>query len=551
MRVISFVMPTLGWQRLKTVLNGFDKLNRNPQLSIIVVLGLIFVFLKLKGFNVSNTLWAEDGRVFINQAREYGIYSIWEPYAGYFHVYPRLIAWISYFFDLPLTPIVFFIGWILAYTSLIYIAANRALNLGLSATHATLISILLVAQPHSGEAFFNLTNAQWFTGAALAIYLLIPVKDTSSILEKLIVFIASLTGPFALLLTPVLFVQLIVYKDWKSRKFIYVTVLVAATIQLVAILLSSRLGKNGFDTNITHWLTVIYTFFTFGKKSLIPQLAALFFWVTTIWAFVLVLPTELLKNVRQRYEAIEITSLVLVMSAGVFFLAGLVAAKTPIQDMSPIGSGARYFFIPYVLIFLAAVLITSKRPKLLSRIYASLIVLVISTFSVFKGSDLQFNAFVEFAKQKSDVLIPIRPERQWNIFLYQDQSQEAGHMHKPVPLSISSAGMYNIVNQFNDTKHFKATSSTPYFIFDIRDKCRYSKYIGVEFSMPLHEGAIVEVSLENKNNVVKSQSLRRYATSEDTIVHFALPMSNATHLRFYPSDKVSDFRLDSAKLYCL
>lgn len=551
MRVISFVMRTLEWQSIKTVLNSFDKLNRNSQLSIIVVIGVIFAFLKLKGFNVNNTLWAEDGKIFINQAREYGIYSIWEPYAGYFHVYPRFIAWVSCLFDLTLTPIVFFIGWILAYTSLIYIAANRALNLGLSATHATLISILLVAQPHSGEVFFNLTNAQWFTGAALAIYLLIPVKDASSVLEKLVVFIASLTGPFALLLTPVLFVQLIVYKDWKYRKFIYLTVVIAATIQLVAILFSSRLEQGGFDTNIIHWLTVIYTFFTFGKKSLIPLLAALFFWGMTIRAILLVVPAEFTKSNCRNYEVIGVTSLLLVMSSGLFFLAGLVAIKTSLLNTSPMGSEARYFFTPYALIFIAAVLAASKQPKLLFRVHASLIVLTISTFSLFKGNDLQFQAFIEFAKQKSDVLIPIRPERQWNIFLYPDQSQKTSLKHIPDMLSIRSARMHNIVNQSSDFKHFKATNSDAHFVFDITEKCRYSKYIGVEFSMPLHEGGAVEVSLENNDHDVKLQSLRRYSSVEDTLIHFALPIQNAIRLRFYPSDKVGDFRLDSAKLYCL
>jgi hypothetical protein len=61
----------------------------------IIVAGVIFAFLKLDTAHIDRTLWGEDGAIFINQAREFGFSSLWITYAGYFHLYPRLVAWLS------------------------------------------------------------------------------------------------------------------------------------------------------------------------------------------------------------------------------------------------------------------------------------------------------------------------------------------------------------------------------------------------------------------------------------------------------------------------
>ena len=80
-----------------------------------IAAGILFAFLKLNGTPIDQTLWAEDGPVFINQAREMGIHSFWTTYSGYFHLYPRLVAWVSSFFDIQITPLIFLVAWFLAF----------------------------------------------------------------------------------------------------------------------------------------------------------------------------------------------------------------------------------------------------------------------------------------------------------------------------------------------------------------------------------------------------------------------------------------------------
>ena len=38
-------------------------------------------------------LWAEDGSIFLVQNEQMGLRAWWEPYNGYLHLLPRLIAW--------------------------------------------------------------------------------------------------------------------------------------------------------------------------------------------------------------------------------------------------------------------------------------------------------------------------------------------------------------------------------------------------------------------------------------------------------------------------
>lgn len=76
----------------QSLLSVFSK--RWISLAVIIAAGILFAFLKLNGNSVEQTLWAEDGTVFINQARELGVSSLWTTYAGYFHIYPRLVAWL-------------------------------------------------------------------------------------------------------------------------------------------------------------------------------------------------------------------------------------------------------------------------------------------------------------------------------------------------------------------------------------------------------------------------------------------------------------------------
>ena len=66
-----------------------DKIFSKKLITIVAIIasGIVFALMKLNGTPVDQTLRAEDGHIFINQARASGISSLWITYAGYFHLY--------------------------------------------------------------------------------------------------------------------------------------------------------------------------------------------------------------------------------------------------------------------------------------------------------------------------------------------------------------------------------------------------------------------------------------------------------------------------------
>ncbi|MGH8032301.1 MAG: hypothetical protein ACREO8_08050 [Luteimonas sp.] len=78
----------------------------------LVVCAFAFAFafafaMKSPGALTSPPFWAEDGIVFFQQQHHAGTSLLLEPYAGYLHFIPRLIAWISSVAPLEWVPLAF------------------------------------------------------------------------------------------------------------------------------------------------------------------------------------------------------------------------------------------------------------------------------------------------------------------------------------------------------------------------------------------------------------------------------------------------------------
>lgn len=140
--------------------------------------------------------WAED-MLFLIGAEKWGVASWWTPQAGYFQLIPRLVAWIAKFFDPALQPSIFLAGW-LAVTLL---TVQSCFSYRHDLPHKRLLAAALVLVPHTGEVFFNLTNAQWI--AAIGLWLTTQKRDPTShadwVADLSWIVFAGLSGPFILL----------------------------------------------------------------------------------------------------------------------------------------------------------------------------------------------------------------------------------------------------------------------------------------------------------------------------------------------------------------
>ena len=98
---------------------------------------------------------------------------------------------------------------------------------GLGVVWVSLAVAFIALQPHDGEVFFSITNSQWVLGLALALYIGLPEPDPGWV-EVGALAIACVTGPFAVMLLPILLLQAALRRDFHSRWKTYLVVGVGA-----------------------------------------------------------------------------------------------------------------------------------------------------------------------------------------------------------------------------------------------------------------------------------------------------------------------------------
>lgn len=185
--------------------------------------------------------WHEDALIFLSQQRTEGLAAVFHPYAGYLHLFPRLVATGASFLPLEFTPLLYLIGayagWLwtgtLVFTSPLFASARWAFLAGL----------VWVLVPHGGEIFVNLTNVQWPLTAGLALLL---AEGTVSHRSRshlcLFASVTALTGAGSIVLLPVAGWQL-----WVSRRRptpfppVALATLILGGLQLAIMLFSPRL----------------------------------------------------------------------------------------------------------------------------------------------------------------------------------------------------------------------------------------------------------------------------------------------------------------------
>ena len=107
----------------------------------------------------------------------------------------------------------------------------------------TLVLIFLV--PHSNEVYVNLTNLHWLTSIVLGFIILVEKDKKLHWICLLTIFIFSISGPFAIVLSFLLFVEKIFSRksNWATAE---ITIAIGAIIQLGVVITSFSSG-NRFD----------------------------------------------------------------------------------------------------------------------------------------------------------------------------------------------------------------------------------------------------------------------------------------------------------------
>ena len=184
--------------------NTFDPRSQHVRFILYYLLSFGLLCLKSLDAITNPQFWAEDGAIFYAQQTVNYWPQLATPYAGYLHVVPRLIAWLSSSIDPLYLPLIYNIS---AITINAACVAYSILELS-PIVGAGLVFISFFLLPTAGDIFGTLTNVQWFLQFPLVLCVLRPGSNkygtAGEVTVWLFIIIACLTGPFCLVVTPIL-----------------------------------------------------------------------------------------------------------------------------------------------------------------------------------------------------------------------------------------------------------------------------------------------------------------------------------------------------------
>ena len=406
-------------------------LKRHKVQILIVLLGLIILFLRRPDAVLNAQLFAEDGREWLQDAlnAHYSIATLSYTFAGYLAVFPRLITLLAGLLPLQFTPIVLnLVALSVQLLPLVYLWSKRADAINLK--FKIFATVFYLCLPFSSEIHANITNSQWYL--SLVLFILIYIKESNNrfitLLERSLMLVASLSGPFSILLMPALLID-----SWRTKRIPikYRIVIIGAITQAVYIILSlgTRPHQN-IGYSITLLLQIIggqiFSAGLYGANSLHLFLAKA--WITPIISVLgleLVLYVFIKASWTVKYFIIFAS---LILFSSLLSPDGIPIGSTWWKVLSTQGVGARYFFIPHLafLLCLGWIMFAKNRVNIIIKgVVILLVLLAIPTglrtdFVHASYADLHYKSYIQkFRKLKpgQQLIVPTNPGPPWQVIL--------------------------------------------------------------------------------------------------------------------------------------
>ena len=529
------------------------------QIILLVVYAISLLLVKDNHFDFSlnKYLWAEDGIIFLDSAHRFGLEAIFIPYNGYIHLYPRIVAEIANFFTLESQRIMMFLGWAASYIICVLCFIRFLWNNRINLLFSFLSISFLILQPHSGECFFNATNAQWWLAFSLIIVILdaIPKHPFMKFLNVSLVAVCGLTGPFSVVFFPVALLKFIVdnfavrdylpfkhnLKNFYSCLFyksnenkadkiysvaITVVLAICALVQVVMILKSERIQAETISS-IKPFVESFVHFLLFCTSD-IMMFPAMLMWNIAIVGF-----PAFIKNNQNNSKVF--TVLCILIAATCLIFVSLYSVKSNPAMIVFNNSGNRYSFVPNILIFTAGLIILQHCRKLLITYVILGVAICYCNFSRPHLNSLDFEAYTLYASTKYESTkekfsIPINPEG-WMVSIDNAELPKTNTLVLPV-------------DEFANTTDYRK---------EILVGCPedYSDAIAITFNLENSEPVTLNLRYAPVNS--KKAKTARFSfssnISEERVFAFSLNQTEY-NIRFY-SDQNKDFALKNVKKYCM
>ncbi len=204
-------------------------------------------------------LWAEDGRIFYQQAITLGIKSFFKPYAGYCHTLPRILIYLFSFFHAVFLPFLIIISTysiysfvLIQFTKLHYTWIIKNSNL------KPFIIILLCFAPGVDNVVGNLANLHWILLAFLGVLSLKELSYKYTLAELVFSFLCIASEGATIILLPVFILRVIIKKTHKRKLSEFVGELIILAFIIIFSIININLKDSQSSTELSSDLLVVW-----------------------------------------------------------------------------------------------------------------------------------------------------------------------------------------------------------------------------------------------------------------------------------------------------
>lgn len=340
-------------------------------LAVLLAWGLLLglSLLRQQGAPVTDTVWAEDGQIFLDDALDLSFgRAFTTAYAGYLHLVPRVLAEAVAALDLDLAAVALAVaGAGVAALAGILVFAATAGHLR-SQSLRLLLAAMVVLQPSAGpESLNSLALAQWYlVVATFWLTLWRPLRRSAAMLAGVVICATLLSAPLAFLVLPVLAVRALVLPTVRDRMLLAAAV-VAAGVQGWALVTQPAPNTPGGSlellflafadrvaTTAVFGLGLADTLATLVGREPLTVAACVVLGVVTLVAL-------LRPSGRTRLTALLVAGTAVVAFVGSVYLRGNAEAmlSTATQQST---SASRFVIVPVALVLSLVALVLDQRP---------------------------------------------------------------------------------------------------------------------------------------------------------------------------------------------
>jgi hypothetical protein len=319
------------------------------------LLVLVLLFLRAPDAFINPQFWAEDGPIFWQQQATHGWRALFDPYAGYLLLAPRLVALVASFFDPAQAPRLYAAGAIIITMWSAVTAATCTKDWRVGA----LLGVTLILTPIAwGEVFARANMLQWITGPTLAL-VLVSAQDRNKVAFATV---AAFTGPYSLFLAPVA-----AYQFYRRPNLSAAICLIAAACTVMFLFV----GRGDPQAVGPSWSNLSFTDAAYLASAMLPRIfnssAACILTGSMVLLLAIIVPGD---DRPQR--------LVLLWFGAAVMAATFLKYVGQPHALDGVDAGSRYFYAPRLAMLWCAAFLSASGPLWQRTISIAFIALMIA-----------------------------------------------------------------------------------------------------------------------------------------------------------------------------